>query len=504
VTRIAILGLEHETNTFLPGRTRWEDFLAPGGWPPMSRGAELIEILRGTSVATAGGLEAASEADVEVVPIFWALALPGATVEQAALDRIIDEITSRLAAAHAEAPLDGVFAEMHGAMVSEAHDHAEEALAAAIRGVVGPEVPIAAPLDLHGNISDAFVEAVTAIEAYRTYPHTDMRETGARAMRRLIALCQGGPLPAKVVARPPFQVALTWQCTLDGPGREVIETAEAMMAADPSLAIAQFFGFPLADIPGAGPLIVAQHSERACAARAVAQLDAQWRALEASFDGPIPHAREAVVAAIEAASGPGEGPVVVADTQDNPGGGGPGDTTGLLHALLAADAPALLVHIADADAVRAAHAAGIGARIDIAVGGRALPDTGEPVPGPWDVAALADGPFTGEGPMYGGTRIDLGPVACLSRGNVRVIVAPKRMQASEPGLPKHLGIDPFTVPILAVKSSVHFRGAYQSVARAVIVARAPGPVTADLADLPARRQTRPAAGRAVVRPETAP
>ncbi len=192
---------------------------------------------------------------------------------------------------------------------------------------------------------------------------------------------------------------------------------------------------------------------------------------------------------------PGRGPVVIADTQDNPGGGGPGDTTGMLAALLAADAPALLVHMADAPAAAAAHAAGLGATIDVALGGRALPDTGAPVPGPWTVAALGDGNFVGEGPMYGGNAITLGPVACLSRGSVRVIVAPKRMQASEPALPKHLGQDPFAAQILVVKSSVHFRGAYQDRARAVIVARAPGPVTGDLADLPARRQTRRAAGR---------
>ncbi|ORE94603.1 MlrC-like protein [Stappia sp. 22II-S9-Z10] len=499
--RIAVLGLEHETNTFLPTTTGYEDFVAPGGWPPLSVGDDVLSALDGSGVAAAGAIEAAKAArlrndTVELVPILWTIALPGGVVTDDAFDRLADEIRRRLTAAHAEAPFDGVFAEMHGAMVTQSHDHAEEALALIIREIVGPHIPVAVALDLHGNISDGFLDAVSIVEAYRTYPHVDMKETGARAMRRLISkLVAGRKPPTKVTVRPSFQVALTWQCTLFGPGRTAVAEAEALMAADPALAIATFFGFPLADIPGAGPTIVAQHQDPAAARAAADHLAALWHTLEPQFDGPLPDAAEAVSEAMRLAAAPGDGPVVIADTQDNPGGGGPGDTTGLLAALLAADAPALLVHIADPAACEAAHAAGPGGTIDIAIGGRTMPETGAPVPGPWTVIATGDGAFTGEGPMYGGNRITLGPVACLAKGRVRVIVAPKRMQASEPALPKHLGQDPVAAEILAVKSSVHFRGAYHNAARAIIVAKAPGPVTADLSDLPARRQQRPAAGR---------
>lgn len=493
--RIAVLGLQHETNSFVPGRTEWEDFLAPGGWPPMSVGASVQAALAGTSVATAGALaEAARREDVTVVPIFWALALPGPTVSDAAFTRLVTVIADGLRTALEQGPLDGVFAEMHGAMATESDDDPEATLAETIRAVAGP-VPLAVACDLHGNVSDRFVNAVTLVEAYRTYPHVDMAATGARAMARLLAHLDGAPAPAIAVARPPFQAALTWQCTLSGPGQRVAEEAERLTTADPRLAIAQFFGFPLADVPDAGPAILAQHEDRSSAEAAAARLDTLWRALEAEFDGPIPDAAEAVAEAIRLARGPGEGPVLIADTQDNPGGGGTGDTTGLLSALIAADADAVLVHIADPAAAAAAHAAGIGATLEVAVGGRTLPATGAPVPGPWRVEALAHGPFTGEGPMYRGARIDLGTLARLSQGRTHVIVAERRMQASEPALPRRLGIEPATARILAVKSSVHFRGAYQTIARAIIVARAPGPVTADLSELPARRQLRPPAGR---------
>ena len=128
-------------------------------------------------------------------------------------------------------------------------------------------------------------------------------------------------------------------------------------------------------------------------------------------------------------------------------------------------------------------AAGVGAVLDIGVGGRADPHTGAPVPGPWRVAALGDGTFTGTGPMYAGAAIEMGPVALLEQSGVQVIVAAKRMQASEPALIRHLGLEPADLPILCVKSSVHFRGAYESMAAKIILVAAPGRVTMDLSSL---------------------
>ncbi|WP_108660321.1 M81 family metallopeptidase [Acuticoccus kandeliae] len=502
MTRVALFGLQHETNTFLPTLTGWDDFLTPGGWPKMSIGADVPAGLAGSRIASTGALAEAARAGVDIAPVFWAIALPSGTVEDAAFDRLVEIIVDGVAAAHAEAPLDGVFAELHGAMTTESHEDAEAEILSRLRARIGADIPIAVALDLHGNLSDAFFDHATLIEAYRTYPHVDMYQTGERAMARLLAHIGGTPAPAIRTRRPPFQVSLTFQATLAHPGATVIEAAEAMMAADPDLFIAQMFGFPLADIACAGPLMIAQHPDAATADAAAARMDALWRSLEGDFDGPLPDAAGAVAEAIALAAGPGAGPVVIADTQDNPGGGGPGDTTGLLEALIAGGAAgAVLVHIADPAAVEAAHAAGLGAVIDVAIGGRALPETGAPVPGPWTVSALADGPFTGVGPMYGGTVINLGPVALLTREGVSVIVAPRRMQASEPALIRHLGLEPADLPILAVKSSVHFRGAYQGMAKAILVACAPGPVTANLNDLPAVRQLRPPAGTR--RPDTA-
>ncbi|MEA2896408.1 MAG: hypothetical protein QOJ84_2023, partial [Bradyrhizobium sp.] len=53
MTRIAIGGFLHETNTFAPTKATYEGFLHGGGWPPMREGAKLLEKLRNINVGIA-------------------------------------------------------------------------------------------------------------------------------------------------------------------------------------------------------------------------------------------------------------------------------------------------------------------------------------------------------------------------------------------------------------------------------------------------------------------
>ena len=490
--RIAVAGLQHESNTFLPGTTPFSAFERPGGWPPLSVGSAMLEALAGTSATAAGALAAARDrSDVTIVPIQWGLAQPSAPIARDAFDTLANGMVDRIGAAQAEHPLDGIYLDLHGAMVVDGFDDGEGELLRRLRDRLGDTLPIAASFDLHANLSAAAIDRLTLVDGYRNYPHDDMAETGGRTFRRLLAHIDAKvPRPATVMVRPDFLIALTWQCTLIEPAIGLKAQADALMADDPTLAIFQAYGFPLADIPDCGPAIVVQHPDPARAEAVATTLLAAWQAAEPAFDGPIPSARDAVRQAItlSASAGADAGPVVIADTQDNPGGGGLGDTPGMLQALLDERAVgAVLVHIADTAAAEAAHAVGVGGAIPNGLGGKLLPGLGAPVAGPWTVEALGDGRFTGVGPMYRGNRIALGPVALLAQSGVRVIVAGPKMQASEPALLHHVGIDPQTVPILVVKSSVHFRAAYQPMARAILVGQAPGPVTADLRALPYAR-----------------
>tara|TARA_R110002050_G_scaffold299925_2_gene466892 strand:- start:4673 stop:6127 length:1455 start_codon:yes stop_codon:yes gene_type:complete len=481
--RIALAGLQHETNTFAPGLTEAEDFLAPGGWPKQSRGDEIRTVLAGTSVPMAGALRVLNETDVTAIPLLWTMALPSGRVRHAAFEALADEIAGRL---QDQLPVDGLFLELHGAMATTEDDDAEGALLEKLRALVGPDLPIVVALDLHTNLSARMVAAADQMFAYLTYPHVDMADTGARAMQRLLEFVQGAPRPAKAFRQMPYLLPLVAQGTGSSPVDGLYRTAAARSGVDTMITL----GFPLADVPDAGPALVVYAENQDVAGAAADETLQQWTQAEPHFQARLCTAAQGVAQAMQS----GKPLVVIADVQDNPGGGGSNDTTGLLRALIEAKADgALMVHIADGEAAKAAVDAGVGAVLDIDVGGRTDPRTGAPVPGPWRVAAVGDGRFTGVGPMYAGAAIEMGPVALLEQAGVRVIVAGRRMQASEPALIHHLGLDPAELPILCVKSSVHFRGAYEKMASQIILVAAPGRVTMDLASLNySRSRRRPA------------
>ena len=202
---------------------------------------------------------------------------------------------------------------------------------------------------------------------------------------------------------------------------------------------------------------------------------------ESEFRLDVPAADAAVAEALREA-GPG-GPVIIADTQDNPGGGGHGDTTGLLAELIRQDAKgAVLCLINDAASAAQCHAAGEGATVSLSLGGKS---DGAPLPVDARVLRVTDGKFMLTGKMTGGNPANLGPCALIEIDpGVRVVVVSRKMQALDQAIMRHVGIEPAEVPVIALKSSVHFRADFAPIARRIIVATAPGPVIADPATLP--------------------
>jgi microcystin degradation protein MlrC len=185
-------------------------------------------------------------------------------------------------------------------------------------------------------------------------------------------------------------------------------------------------------------------------------------------------------------------PIILADTQDNPGGGGTSDTTGLLRAVIEARAPsAVLALIADGDLANRAHAAGEGGLLTAQpLGGRYGPAGVTPLVEDWEVVRLGDGRFAATGPMYAGSAMDLGPMALLRprrASGVEVAVSTRRVQAADQAILRHLGVEPAARRILALKSSVHFRADFAPLASEILVVRAPGACVVDPTALPFRR-----------------
>jgi microcystin degradation protein MlrC len=180
-------------------------------------------------------------------------------------------------------------------------------------------------------------------------------------------------------------------------------------------------------------------------------------------------------------------PVILADTQDNPGVGGDANTTGLLRALLQADAQeAALGLICDPAAAAAAHRAGVGAFIDLALGGCPQVPGDAPLRARFRVEALSNGRFVFGGPMMHGKQADLGPMACLRVQGVRIVVSSAKAQLLDRNMYRAVDIEPEAMKILVNKSSVHFRADFAAIAEEILVVRAPGPFIADPSQLPWR------------------
>jgi microcystin degradation protein MlrC len=310
-----------------------------------------------------------------------------------------------------------------------------------------------------------------------------MADTGARAAHLLGRMMGGAPRPARAFRRMSYLVPIPFQSTDLEPARRLY----AALGRDASL----FMGFPAADIADCGPTAVAYGDTQADADRAADAIAAAYEAAESEFAGPTHDAPGAVAAATELARGPGRGPVVIADTQDNPGAGGVSATTGLLRALIDAQAQdAALGLIVDPDTARRAHELGAGARGAFRIGGH----PGVPDDAPLDtdavVETVSDGLLHATGPYYGGARLDMGPSACLRIGGVRVVVTSRIAQMADREMFRFAGVVPEDQTILVVKSSTHFRADFAGIARAILVARSPGPMPFDPADLPFTRLRR--------------
>ena len=494
--RIFVAGFHHETNTFAPSPADWEAFNAGGGYVAYSRGEAMLRTMAATSLSIGGFAEAAAQRGWTLVPSAWAGAMPSNRVTTDAFERIAGEIVQDLQRALNDADgggVDAIYLDLHGAAVAECADDAEGELLHRVRAVAGPTLPIVASLDLHANVTQRMLRLTSAMTAFRTYPHVDMRETGARAAHMLARrLSTPGNARTMHAERVPFLLPLNAQCTLMQPASEVVALIERL-EREHDVELNFSMGFSAADFAECGPVLFGYGADAATVRDTVRQLHdavvharSRWRLDVLPPDAAV---ERAIALAATAAA-----PVVIADTQDNPGAGGDSNTTGMLRALLAANAGQRLEGrvalglLFDPPSAAAACAAGVGAMLALELG-RAVPTwTGEPTDPPVQarcrVLAVSDGVVPLFGPMTAGATMTLGASACVEVDGVKVLLTSAKAQMLDLDLYRFLGVDPARMKLLVNKSSVHFRAAFTPIASHILVAKAPGPMAADPGDLP--------------------
>lgn len=479
MTRIVYGGFQHETNTFAPDLADWDAFLAGGGWPGICSGDDVWPAIKGTNIPAAGFVQSALDAGDTAIPTTWAAASPSAHVEAATYERIAGSIVEGIRAA---LPIDAVYLDLHGAMVSQRFEDGEGELLRRVRELVGPDIPVVASLDLHANVTKQMLEQADILVAYRTYPHVDMAKTGARAYRLLKARLASGKRPSLAVRRLPFLIPICWQCTDIEPAKGLYQQLEQIETD--ALHVSFATGFPAADFPECSPVIWAYGDTAEQAAAAADKLADAAIAAEASFAGKLYDPDEAVRYAMEAAT-TRDRPIVIADAQDNPGAGSNSDTTGMLRALLRNGAKrAAIGLIVDPESARQVHTIGAGKSIRLALGGKSGIPNDPPFEADFFIEAVSDGKIDATGPYYHGFNLNLGPSACLRIDGVRIVLASCKVQMADQSMFRFVGVEPTEQDILVVKSAVHFRADFTPIAEEIIVATAPGSMPMVLKQLP--------------------
>lgn len=486
--RVLVAQFMHETNTFSKLSTTLEDYRKR--W--LIEGADMVAHFTGTRNEVGGYIDSAKTYGWEPIWALAANATPSGKLTRECWETIRDRI---LAATRAAGKLDGICLSLHGAMVTETEDDAEGALIEALRGIVGPDVPIATTLDLHANATERMARNANALVSFRTYPHVDGYERAVQAAALVQQAMAGEKKPRCLLVQPAMlEGAEHGRTTAPGLMRDLLARADAA-EKEPGINVVSIqVGFTWSDIPYTGPSIAVSHepgAEKRAREIAAGLVDEMWNRRDEGARSTYRPVADGIAAA-RAGGGKGKGPLVLADGTDNPGGGGYNDTTPVLQALLDAGIEDVAFGtIFDPGTVQQAMKAGVGAEIEVSLGGHTDPSMGLPVKARAVVRMLSDGTFRNDGPMNAGVESVMGPTAVLRIGGIDVVTISNRIQTIDRQVFLSQGIDPATRNVVVVKSVQHFRAAYEPIAREVIVVDSGGICSPDISRLKFTRLRRP-------------
>jgi microcystin degradation protein MlrC len=481
--RLAALGLAHETNTFASAATDYASFEESG----ILRGDEIVRDYAESHATMAGFLDARRLAGVDVVPLLFTFTNPTGTITTDAFERICGEMLRLL---REQGPWDGVLLAQHGAAVSEEFPDMDGEVAARVRALVGPDVPIGMAPDMHANLSQKMIDNTTATVVYRTNPHLDPRPRGLECAQLIVHTIKGEIRPVQALEMPPVVINIVKQFTGEEPMRGIVEDAEQAMRRPGVLSASVAEGYPYADVVEMGMAFLAIADGDQAAARDAARWMAR-RAWDkrAQFVADTPDPETALRAAMAAPNGP----IVLMDVGDNIGGGSPADSTILLETAQRLGVRSYLQTLRDPESVTACVAAGVGATVSLRVGGKTDNRHGQPVAVTGTVRRISDGKFEEPTPTHGGFRFfNGGPTVVLETEDDHTLVLTTRLIGNTSLQQMYsVGVRPESKHVVVAKGVVSPRPAYAPIAAQVVLVNSPGVTTSDLSQFTYHRRRRP-------------
>lgn len=387
-------------------------------------------------------------------------------------------------------PVDGVLLHLHGGGATEDEDDLEGHVLEQVRKVVGDEIPVVTPLDMHANIGPKMMEHGSFFCGYDTYPHVDGYDRSAEVTQLLIDTIRGKIDPRIAYAQPNMIITPVMQKTGYYPMKAVIEKVHEIESEPGILSVTCSAGYPYADVPypGVTMMVIADGNEELAQRKADELSQFCWDLRLDFLARVVPMDR-----ALDMALAEPEGPVILTDQADNPGGGaGPQDGTIALKAMLERGVTnACVAGMRDAEAVATAIEAGVGNAVTMKIGGKTDPWVGEPLEVTGIVKCITDGKYMPKGPMSRGIEHNMGKTVVLNVEGIDVILAEKGIPLTDLGLYRSLGLEPTDYNILLVKSCVHYRAAHEPIAKRIIELDLPGGHGTRLAAFPWKKLKRP-------------
>ena len=484
--KFVIAQMQHETNTFSPVPTPWEEFGPKGPY----LGRDAYDAMKGKGMAMAAFMDLAAKVGAEVATPVAAWANPSGPVDGNAYDRICAAICDDVAKG-----CDAVLLDLHGAMVvADRTDDGEGTLLEKIRAIA-PRTPIAVSLDLHANVTARMVKNCDIITGYKTYPHIDQYESGELAGAILMRMMKGEVKPVMAWGNAPILAQTLRQNTAEGGMKAFVEAAlEAERHG--LLAATAFGGFQMADIHDAGisAVTVADANKAAATSACNRMLDVAWTHKEDFI-----YRGQPLEQSITQAKSMGEqsgGPVLLLDHADNCASGSTQDTMYVLREALRQGLTGIAVApIRDPAAVAKLIEAGIGAKVTLPVGGKmdmpSIRRKGEPLMLTGVVRNITDGEYTITGPQFTGMRCFMGRTVVLDTGTALVVISERNQEPWDRGVYESVGIDPTRQRYLLLKSRMYFRPVFLPIAKGMVYCDAPGVSSSDWTEFDYRKLRRP-------------
>jgi microcystin degradation protein MlrC len=380
--------------------------------------------------------------------------------------------------------------ELHGGGATEDEDDLEGHVLEQVRKVVGNDIPVVTPLDMHANIGPRMMKYGSFFCGYDTYPHIDGYDRSAEVSQLLIDTIRGKIDPKIAYAQPNMIITPVMQKSDYHPMKTLIDKAHEIEAEAGILSATVSAGYPYADIsyPGVTMMVIADGDKELAQRKADELSELCWDLRLDFLARVVPMER-----ALDLALAEPDGPVILTDQADNPGGGaGPQDGTIALKAMLDRGVTnACVAVMRDPEAVAEAIEAGIGNTVTMKIGGKTDPWVGEPLEVTGTVSRISDGKYMPTGPMSGGVAHNMGNTAVLNVKGIDVILTELGSGLTDLELYRSLGLEPTDYKIMLVKSCVHYRAAHEPIAKKIIELDLPGGHGTRLAAFPWKKLKRP-------------